>query len=249
GGRDPFGPAQVLDRDRNSVQLREDLALADHLLGGPRLRERELGRDERVRLQRGIDPLDPAQHRLGDLDRRDLARGDQARELFDREVVEVVEHHATLRAVPEARSSHTARVTSAVVAWPPRSRVCSAGFAVTRSIAPITRPAASLSPRCSSSITTDQNVPIGLASPLPMMSNAEPWIGSNIEGKRRSGSMLAVGAMPRLPASAAARSLRMSACRFVATIVSSDAGRLIIRAVEASTSSLSQATSGNSFAT
>ena len=53
--------------------------------------------------------------------------------------------------------------------------------------------------------------------------------------------------MPRLPASAAARSLRMSACRLVATIVSSEAGRLIMRAVEASTSSLSQATSGNSF--
>ena len=59
--------------------------------------------------------------------------------------------------------------------------------------------------------------------------------------------MLPVGAMPRLPASAAARSLRMSACRLVATIVSSDAGRLIMRAVDASTSSLSQVTSGNSF--
>ena len=41
----------------------------------------------------------------------------------------------------------------------------------------------------------------------------------------------------------------MSACRFVATIVSSDAGRLIMRAVIASTSSLSQSTSGNSFET
>ena len=60
--------------------------------------------------------------------------------------------------------------------------------------------------------------------------------------------MLAVGAMPRLPASAAARSLRMSACRLVATMVSSDAGRLTMRAVAASTSSLSQVTSGNSLA-
>ncbi len=58
--------------------------------------------------------------------------------------------------------------------------------------------------------------------------------------------MLPVGAMPRLPASAAARSLRMSACKLVATIVSSDAGRLTMRAVAASTSSLSQVTSGNS---
>src|SRR5438876_727803 len=45
--------------------------------------------------------------------------------------------------------------------------------------------------------------------------------------------MLPVGAMPRLPANAAAKSLRMSACRLVATMVSSDAGRLIMRAVEA----------------
>ncbi|MCY1226561.1 hypothetical protein D9M72_387960 [compost metagenome] len=53
--------------------------------------------------------------------------------------------------------------------------------------------------------------------------------------------------MPRLPASAAARSLRMSACRLVATMVSSEAGRLTMRAVQASTSSLSQVTSGNSL--
>ena len=41
----------------------------------------------------------------------------------------------------------------------------------------------------------------------------------------------------------------MSACRLVATSVSSDAGRLTIRAVAASTSSLSERTSGNSRAT
>ena len=52
----------------------------------------------------------------------------------------------------------------------------------TRSIALIRRVAAGLSPRCSSSITADQKVPIGLAMPLPMMSKAEPWIGSNIDG-------------------------------------------------------------------
>ena len=57
--------------------------------------------------------------------------------------------------------------------------------------------------------------------PLPVMSKAEPWIGSNIEGVLRSGLRLAVGAMPSEPASAAARSDRMSACRLVATMVSS----------------------------
>ena len=39
--------------------------------------------------------------------------------------------------------------------------------------------------------------------------------------------------MPKLPASAAARSLRISACRLVATRVSSVAGRLTMRAVAA----------------
>ena len=81
------------------------------------------------------------------------------------------------------------------------------------------------------------------------MSNAEPWIGSNIEGVVRSGLMLAVGAMPSEPASAAARSDRMSACRLVATIVSSVSGLRVIRMVMASTSILSQVTSGNSCAT
>ena len=81
------------------------------------------------------------------------------------------------------------------------------------------------------------------------MSKAEPWIGSNIEGVVRSGLRLAVGAMPSEPASAAARSDRMSACRLVATIVSSVSGLSVIRMVMASTSILSQVTSGNSLAT
>ena len=85
--------------------------------------------------------------------------------------------------------------------------------------------------------------------PLPVMSKAEPWIGSNIDGASRSGLRLAVGAMPSEPASAAARSDRMSACRLVATIVSSVCGFIIMRMVIASTSILSQVTSGNSCAT
>ena len=64
---------------------------------------------------------------------------------------------------------------------------------MTRSMARIRRAAAAASPRCSSIITPDQNVPIGLAMPLPMMSKAEPWIGSNMEGNLRSGLRLAVG--------------------------------------------------------
>ena len=95
-------------------------------------------------------------------------------------------YQAALRAAPVpasfAMNPITACVTSPVVAVPPRSRVCSAWFDVTLSIARITSAAALFSPRCSSSITTDQNVPTGFAKPLPMMSKAEPWIGSNIDG-------------------------------------------------------------------
>lgn len=44
------------------------------------------------------------------------------------------------------------------------------------------------------------------------MSNAEPWMGSNIDGFSRVGSRLLVGAIPMEPARAAARSDRISAC-------------------------------------
>ena len=159
------------------------------------------------------------------------------------------------RRSPEAQrlSPRTARQTASVicrvVAPPPRSGVWQAGSAVARSIARISRSAACGSPRCSSIKAPDQSVPIGLAMPRPAMSKAEPWIGSNIEGAARSGFRFAVGAIPSEPASAAARSERMSACRLVATIVSSVDGRSVMRMVIASTSILSQPTSGNSRAT
>ena len=75
----------------------------------------------------------------------------------------------------------TASVTCCVVAVPPRSGV-SSPVAVTFSTARINRAAAAASPRCSSICTAVQNVATGLAMPLPAMSNAEPWIGSNIDG-------------------------------------------------------------------
>ncbi|CKY17152.1 Uncharacterised protein [Mycobacterium tuberculosis] len=65
-------------------------------------------------------------------------------------------------------------MTSAVLAFPPKSGVWSDLSAVTFSIARISRAAADGSPRCSSIMTLDQNVPIGFAIPLPMMSKAEP---------------------------------------------------------------------------
>ena len=59
--------------------------------------------------------------------------------------------------------------------------------------------------------------------PWPAMSGAEPWTGSNIDGYSRSGFRLPEGAMPIEPATAAARSLRMSPNRFEATITSNRA--------------------------
>ena len=56
----------------------------------------------------------------------------------------------------------------------------------------------------------DQIWPIGLAMPLPAMSGAEPWTGSNIDGNFRSGLMFADGAIPIVPVTAGPRSERMS---------------------------------------
>ncbi len=108
----------------------------------------------------------------------------------------------------------------------------------------MSRAAAFGSPRCSSIIEAVQKVATGLAMPLPVMSKAEPWIGSNIDGNLRSGFRFAVGAMPSEPDKAAARSERMSACRLEATIVSSDSGLSTMRVVIASTSTRSVLTSG-----
>src|SRR4051812_15250446 len=161
--------------------------------------------------------------------------------------------HAAARDVDGMHDAHqsaatSAAVTSLVRAVPPRSGV-NTFFAVTVSIAFMMRAAAFGSPRCSSIIDAVQKVAIGLATPLPAMSNAEPWIGSNIDGNLRSGLRLAVGAMPSEPDKAAARSERMSACRLDATTVSIDCGRRTMRVVIASTRMRSVFTSGKSFAT
>ena len=53
---------------------------------------------------------------------------------------------------------------------------------MTRSIARISRARGRLLAEMLEHHHAVQNVPIGLAMPLPVMSKAEPWIGSNIEG-------------------------------------------------------------------
>jgi hypothetical protein len=51
----------------------------------------------------------------------------------------------------------------------------------------MSRAAASLSPGGSGIIAAVRKVATGLAIPLPVISKAEPWIGSNVEGNFRSG--------------------------------------------------------------
>jgi hypothetical protein len=93
---------------------------------------------------------------------------------------------------------------------------------------------------------TRQKAPIGLATPLPVISNAEPWMGSNIEGDFPSGLRFEVGAMLSDPVTAA-RSERISACRLVATMVSRVPGLRVMRAVMASTTVPTSPSPGCSF--
>jgi hypothetical protein len=55
------------------------------------------------------------------------------------------------------------------------------------------------SPRWSSIMLAQQIWQIGLAMPRPATSGAEPYTGSKRLGKRRSGLMFALGAMPMVP--------------------------------------------------
>src|SRR3712207_5444928 len=91
--------------------------------------------------------------------------------------------------------------------------------------------------------------PMGLAMPLPAMSGAEPCTGSNMLGRRRCGSRLALAATPRLPARAPPRSERMSANRLEARTTSKVSGLSTKRAAMASTSHCSVSTSGYSALT
>ena len=89
----------------------------------------------------------------------------------------------------------------------------------------------------------------GLTTPLPAISGADPWTGSNIEGKRRSGSRLALAARPMLPTMIAEMSLRISANRFEPTTTSKLSGRRMKFMAAASTSSDSVSMCGYSAAT
>ena len=82
------------------------------------------------------------------------------------------------------------------------------------------RPAASVSPRWSSIRAAERMAASGLATPLPAMSWAAPCTGSNSDGPVRAGLRLAEAAKPMPPATAPARSVRMSPKRLSVTMTS-----------------------------
>ena len=61
---------------------------------------------------------------------------------------------------------------------------------------------------------------VGLAMPLPVMSGAEPWTGSNIDAPVRAGLRFADEAKPMPPDTAPPRSVRMSPKRLSVTMTS-----------------------------
>ena len=77
-------------------------------------------------------------------------------------------------------------------------------------------------------------VPTGLAMPLPAISGAEPWIGSNILGYFPCGLIFPEGEMPMLPSMAEPRSVRISPKRLLATTTSSRSGCMIKNPASAS---------------
>ena len=88
-----------------------------------------------------------------------------------------------------------------------------------------TAAAASRSPRWSRSSEAERTAATGLARPVPAMSGADPCTGSNKEGDE-AGLRLALAAVPRPPAMAAPRSVRMSPNRLSVTITSKRPGSL-----------------------
>ena len=84
---------------------------------------------------------------------------------------------------------------------------------------------------------TTHIAPIGFAIFFPTISKADPCIGSNIDDKFYQVLYICSSPIPK-PVNAEAKSERISACKFVATITSIFSGLLTITAVAASTNNL-----------
>ena len=98
-----------------------------------------------------------------------------------------------------------------------------------------------------SSMAAERMVPVGLATSLPAMSGADPWMGSyspNVPCAVRRSPSDADGSIPSEPASTAASSDRMSPKRFSVTMTSKSAGRRTSSIAQESTSWWPSVTSG-----
>src|SRR4051794_15269694 len=143
-------------------------------------------------------------------------------------------------------SLRTASVASAVVALPPRSAVRSPP-ARARATADSTAGAASPPPHPWPRLSAAERIiASGLALPVPAMSGAEPWTGSNRPGPSPPSD--ALGSMPSEPVSIAASSLRMSPNMFSVRITSKWRGAETSCIAALSTRTCSSSTWGNSSA-
>src|SRR5665647_1566246 len=156
-------------------------------------------------------------------------------------------HRSSLPACqPAARAARMASVISAVPSFfspgaamsavrAPCSRAVSTALSTAR--------AASRSPKLRSSIMAAlRMVAHGLASPLPAISGAEPWIGSY--RLTPPAPTLADGSIPMLPVSMAASSLSTSPNRFSVAITSNCLGSRMNCMAQLSTSMWRSSTSG-----
>ena len=92
----------------------------------------------------------------------------------------------------------------------------------------------------------DRNIASGFAAPVPAISGAEPWTGSNKPGLWSPSD--ALGSIPIEPVSIAASSLRMSPNMFSVRITSKCRGAAISFIAALSTSRCSSSMFGNSLA-
>ena len=99
GGGDPSGGVEVLDRDRDAVQRPAMVARHDRRLGRARRLARAVRGHPDVGVEARLEPLDPAQHHLGQLDRRELAGGEARRQLGDRGVGQRLSHQGASSSV------------------------------------------------------------------------------------------------------------------------------------------------------
>jgi len=86
-----LGDDEILDREWHAVQRpQRHAALAQRALGRPRVAPRLIGGQRHVGVEMRIEPVDPGQDRIHDLDRRDLAPSDQRGQLGGGQPAEVV---------------------------------------------------------------------------------------------------------------------------------------------------------------